>query len=466
MFERLRQVQRNAREKIDLKRLIEDCRQLLSVRGESNSLVIAGRALERFERLSPDGAQRFFEVLASDFDPDPGEVLRLAESYAVNRSPDNLIKLSRAAEPPRQELFRRLNRAPKATGTIVRMRAMLLEKMKGDGKLKAVDADFEHLLGSWFNPGFLRLVQVDWNSPAQLLEKIIQHEAVHAIDGWGDLRRRLEPDRRCFAFFHPVLPDEPLIFVEVALLPEIPSAIAPLIDRHQSPIATPERFKVAAFYSISNCQPGLRGVNLGNFLIKQVAERLQEEFPKLRTFCTLSPIPSFGAWLARTGPLTSTRVKPTTLAELDAGLDSLRRRFGQDLSKLPAPIVVEPPAPAASAGKEQAARTSTTNQEGPVARKPVKIDADHALLQRLATFYLSHTSFSDAGGSDPVARFHLNNGARLERINPLADLSKKGLRQAHGMMVNYLYDLEEIEGNHERFADGEVPISRAVQSLL
>ncbi|HMN64234.1 MAG TPA: malonyl-CoA decarboxylase family protein, partial [Burkholderiaceae bacterium] len=246
MFERLRQVRRDARQRSDLRGLLDDCRQLLTAHGESNSLVIAARAIERYARLSDDAAARFFEVLATDFDPDPGEVLRLAESYAVSRSPDNLIQLWKAAESPRQELLRRLNRAPNATGTLVAMRASLLERLRRDESLKAVDADFQHLLSSWFNPGFLRLVQVDWSSPARLLEKIIQHEAVHEIDGWADLRRRLEPDRRCFAFFHPMLADEPLIFVEVALLDAMPQAIAPLLDRKSEPETREDRFKVAA----------------------------------------------------------------------------------------------------------------------------------------------------------------------------------------------------------------------------
>jgi len=243
---------------------------------------------------------------------------------------------------------------------------------------------------------------VDWNSPARLLDKIIEHEAVHQIDGWDDLRRRLEPDRRCFAFFHPALPGEPLIFVEVALLDEMPDAIAPLLDRSPSALAGGDRFTVAAFYSISNCQPGLRGVNLGNFLIKQVAEQLRQQFPRLRTFCTLSPVPSLADWIARAGAL----------------------------------------APGAATDA-----------------------VDPEVARRLCAQYLLKTSSGEAGGADPVARFHLNNGARLERVNVSADLSRKGLRQSHGVMVNYLYDLDHIEANHERFVNGEVVASRAVRAL-
>ena len=271
MFERLKQARQSHRERSDLQRLVAECRRLLTERGEANSAVIAQRAIDFYRQLTPDAVKDFFGVLADEYDPDPGEVLRLAEQYAVARSPENLIELARAAEPPRQELLRRLNRAPQGTATIVAMRAQLLQRLRQDKRLRAVDADFEHLLSSWFNPGFLRLEQVDWTSSARLLEQIIQHEAVHEIDGWSDLRRRLEPDRRCFAFFHPALPDEPLIFVEVALVPQMPDAIAPLLDRKREADRDTKNYKVAVFYSISNCEPGLRGINLGNFLIKRVA---------------------------------------------------------------------------------------------------------------------------------------------------------------------------------------------------
>ena len=334
MFERLQKARREAKERNHLADLTKACKDLLTVRGEANSVAIATRALESFRALGADGVRDFFALLASEFDPDPGDLLQLAEKYAVSRSPENLIALSRAAEPPRQELLRRLNRAPHATATIVAMRAQLLARLRSDKRLRAVDADFEHLLSSWFNPGFLQLERVDWASPASLLEKIIQHEAVHEIDGWNDLRRRLEPDRRCFGFFHPALPDEPLIFVEVALLPDIPGAIAPLLDRNEAAERDRGKFKVAAFYSISNCQPGLRGVNLGNFLIKQVAEQLQVEFPSLKTFCTLSPVPSFAQWLGRVPEIACTDLKPARVAALNALLVALRARHGADLAGL------------------------------------------------------------------------------------------------------------------------------------
>jgi len=514
VFERLLQVGRDVRERSDLRGLLDDCRQLLTARGESNSLVIAARALERYRRLSPDAAARFFDALAAEFDPDPAEVLQRAESYAMTRAPDALIELWRAAESPRQELLRRLNRAPDATVQIVAMRAKILARLSTHPELKAVEADFHHLLSSWFNPGFLNLVQVDWNSPARLLEKLIQHEAVHQIDGWNDLRRRLEPDRRCFAFFHPALPDEPLIFVEVALLEMMPDAIAPLLDRRVPEDGRDDRFKVAAFYSISNCQPGLRGVSLGDFLIKRVAERLQAEQPKLKIFCTLSPIPGFAGWLSKLESVQSveaSRVKASVLRELDEALRGLRERHGRDLlalvQKQPAParaaaavagraapdaaearggsgadadVATAAPAAHALAAAQGAAGSAVIALKNAVAKRrgeaPADASTDDAArngraadlhtLQRLCALYLLQTSPTDARPSDPVARFHLNNGARLERIDVGADLSRKGLRQSLGLMVNYLYDLEQIEANHERFAGDRVSASRAVLSLL
>jgi malonyl-CoA decarboxylase len=444
MLDVIRNLRRDGTDRDDVWKLAHACRQLLTERGESNSRALAGAAIERWRKLDADGMHRFFKVLAADFDPDPGEVLRLAENYAVSRSPDNLVKLARAAEPPRQELLRRLNRADGGTASIVQMRSRLLDRLRQDRSLKAVDADFQHLLSSWFNPGFLKLVQVDWSSPAALLERIIHHEAVHEIDGWNDLRRRLEPDRRCFAFFHPVLPDEPLIFGEIALLSAMPGAIAPLLDRSGPSNVDPATFKVAVFYSISNCQPGLRGINLGNFLIKQVAERLQSEFPKLRTFCTLSPIPGFAAWLTRADveSLGAPRMRTANRRALQEALAGLRARHGTDLAGLlPQPGSAAPLAPADD-------------------------EADRAALSALCAHYLVHRTATEAPEADPVGRFHLNNGARLQRINAAGDLSRKGLKQSFGMMVNYLYDLDEIEANHEKFMHGEVAAARAVLSLM
>ena len=446
MFERFLQALRPEREKTGLAALLKDCRRLLTERGESNSLAIAARAITHYRELPNDLRDQFFDVLATEFDPDPGEVLRLAESYAVANTPDNLIALTRGSEPPRVELLRRINRVAGGTELIVRMRERVLDRLKHHKRLKAVDADFEHLLSSWFNPGFRTLVKVDWQAPAALLERLIEHEAVHEIDGWNDLRRRLQPDRRCFAFMHPALPGEPLIFVEVALLPEMPGAIAPLLDRSTVEAPVSDRFKVAAFYSISNCQPGLRGINLGNFLIKRVAETLKAEVPTLKTFCTLSPVLGFASWLAKSRDHAPESLSADKRKRVLAALASLRERHGDDLARLAAARLDPATSASGSAAAEMAAEDDTA-------------------LRTLCASYLLHATHHQDGLADPVARFHLNNGARLERVNPRADLSRKGLRQSHGVMVNYLYDLDEIENNHEAFVSGSVAAARPVLSL-
>jgi malonyl-CoA decarboxylase len=432
MLEELRNAARKVQGDRGLRSVMLQCKRLLSERGEANSVAIARELVSSFAALPEEQRALFFERLSRDYSPDPETVLQSARAYAGDPSAPNLLRLTQVAEPPRQELLRRINRSPGGTASIVAMRRALLARLAKQPELQAVEADFLHLLSSWFNPGFLQLQRVDWNSPAQLLEQIIRHEAVHQIDGWDDLRRRLQPDRRCFAFFHPQLPHEPLIFVEVALLPEMPAAIAPLIDKASEPMPA-DRFKVAAFYSISNCQPGLKGVSLGNFLIKRVADELKRELPRLKTFCTLSPIPGFARWLA-TGALhdglTKARAERLTQAR-----DALLAHSGGDLGTL------------ASAG----------------ALRSLNGEATQALL-RLCAYYLGHCSTMPGG--DAVARFHLDNGARLERLNALGDLSAKGAKQSFGLMVNYLYDLEKVEAHHEQFTQGAVAQSRAIATLL
>ena len=437
-------VPRNGAQERLLRPLLQDCRRLLSERGEANGPGIAAAIVQQIAVLGDEPRGRFFEHLARDFSPDPRQVLAAAMAYAQAPTDSaQLIRLTQAAEPPRQELFRRLNRAPGGTAAIVRLRHALLERLRRNPGLAGVEHDLLHLLGSWFNPGFLQMRKVDWNSPAQLLEQIIHHEAVHQIDGWDDLRRRLQPDRRCFAFFHPQLPDEPLIFVEVALVPEMADAIAPLIDKKSQPLP-PEQFKVAVFYSISNCQPGLRGVSMGNFLIKRVAEQLKRELPQLKTFCTLSPIPGLMGWLQTlSNPSRDAASVGSALAGLPQAateravhaLALLREAAGLDLGAL--------------------------SHAGTLAALP---PAAHHALWRLAALYLVHRS--PLPGGDPVARFHLDNGARLERLNAQANLAPKGLKQAAGLMVNYLYDLSRIETCHDRFVRGRVVHSRALSALL
>lgn len=421
-----------ARGGIGVVRLLSQCAKLLSGRGEAVSRALAGETLDLYAELNRRQQVGFFLGLLDEFSPDPQEVLAAAQRYADEASAERFAELYRAAEPPRQELLRRLNRASGGTAAILRMREDLLQATGEHPGLAAVDWDFRHLLSTWFNPGFLQVVRLDWRTPAYLLERIIAHEAVHEIQGWDDLRGRLERDRRCFAFFHPALPDEPLIFVEVALVDAMPHAIAPLLSA-EGERGDPNRATVAVLYSINTCQPGLRGVSLGNFLVKQVVELLSADFPRLRRFCTLSPIPGFAAWLAACLRDPAADRPPALRRALKAVADQL----GTDLSKVAAD-------PAAA-----------VEHLGPV---------EEPLLALCGTYLLGAGAESETE-QDPVARFHLNNGARLERINWRANESRRGLDESLGMMVNYVYEPRAIERNHERFVQGRIAASRQVTSL-
>jgi len=414
-------------------------KRLISERGESNAVSMADDVVNNYHKLGKDQHAQFFNFLFEKLNPDADAVMKAAQNYVAEASARNYVRLQRVAEAPRQELFRRLNRASQGTAAVVQMRRDLLQLLDKKPELTAVDFDMRHLLSSWFNPGFLKMHRVDWKSPAEVLEKLIKHEAVHAIDGWDDLRRRLQPDRRCFAFFHPQLPNEPLIFVEVALLPEIPSVITPLVDKRAETVDQVNQFKVAAFYSISNCEPGLRGVSMGNFLIKRVAEQLKAEFPGLKTFVTLSPIPGFMDWVAAGATfgdsVSADRFRPAIKAARDQSLAILGldvKSWGERLS--------------AGWHPDQAS------------------EKEKNALLCLASIYLGLGSAAREG--NPVAKFHLGNGAKLHQINWAGDLSRKGLRQSAGLMVNYLYDLGNVEENHERFANGEIVYSKIVGRLM
>jgi malonyl-CoA decarboxylase len=277
--------------------LVEMCEELLSRRGEAAGVALARDILTRYSELTTGPRIALFEALAARFGPDPNRLAAAIEAWRQNPSDRAIAEIHAASESRRQELFRRINLGPGGTAGLVTMREHLLEAMERRNDLGAVDADFVHLFSSWFNRGFLVLRRIDWSTPASVLEKIIRYEAVHRIRGWDDLRRRIDPpDRRCYAFFHPALVDEPLIFVEVALTREIPTAIAPILTNQREPVET-EKATTAVFYSISNCQRGLTGVSFGHFLIKQVAEEVVRENPRLATFVTLSPVPAFAQWL-------------------------------------------------------------------------------------------------------------------------------------------------------------------------
>ena len=283
--------------------LIELCEALLSGRGEASGTAIAREVLDRYQDLDHPNRIAFFAALAERYGPDKDKLQHAIDTWRAAPTEDGASDLHFASEPRRQELFRRLNRAPGATSELVTMRADLLDAKAGHKDLAALDRDVVHLLSSWFNRGFLVLRRIDWSTPAIILEKVIRYEAVHEIHDWNDLRRRIDPaDRRCYAFFHPALVDEPLIFVEVALTETIPGAIAPLLAEDRQPVAI-ERARTAVFYSISNCQRGLAGISFGNFLIKQVVEELRRELPKLDNFVTLSPVPGFVPWLQQTPDL-------------------------------------------------------------------------------------------------------------------------------------------------------------------
>jgi malonyl-CoA decarboxylase len=393
----------------DTRSMTDLCEALLSAEGEVSGYKLAATLLDRYRSSDDTAKLAFFRHMNDALDIDAQQVADLAKAYANTPTPEAFKALSKASEPRRQELLRRLNQPVGATDALVDMRVDLLRFSKSHPELLRTDYDFMHLLRSWFNRGFLVLKQINWDTPARILDKIVAYEAVHRINDFDDLRRRLSPpDRRCFAFFHPSMPDEPLIFVEVALTADIPNSIATLLEEDRDPL-DPYKAKAAVFYSISNCQKGLAGISFGNLLIKQVVAELSMEFPKLETFVTLSPIPRLNQWLAtQDAPLGATK-------ETRSGGKS---------------------------GKQDDA------------------------LKSLVAHYLLCAKREDGTPFDPVARFHLGNGAEIFDIHVGADLSENGLAQSNGAMVNYLYDLRRTERNHEEFAtSGTIAATRAVQAL-
>jgi malonyl-CoA decarboxylase len=383
---------------------------------------VAAEALAAYQRLSDEQVEWFFDRLVKEFSVEPDVVRQAAAAYRLDASPANLIALQEAVEPPRQELFRRCNMAPGGTAILVDMRRRLLRTLADHPDRAEIDADLTHLFRSWFNRGFLTLERIDWQTSAVVLERLIQYEAVHQIQGWHDLRRRLESDRRCYAFFHPALPQEPLIFIEVALTRGMTAHVQPLLDPN-APVDDPAQATCAIFYSITNCQQGLRGVSFGNVLIKQVVEDLGKEFPRVRTFATLSPIPGFRAWLVDRVTTAPKSVSPA-LAALVAKGDEVS---AADIAGAPAALREE-------------------------------------MMERCSRYLMSTND--GVGAQDPVARFHLANGSRLERLNWMSDSSTPGLHRSYGMTVNYLYRLADLERNHDAYANQfRVASSRAFQRL-
>ncbi len=378
--------------------ITEMTEELVTRSGEASSLALAGEILTTYDKFDDSEKLEFFSFLASQMDINADDVHREIDAYNKNPSRDSYGAFLKVTEPRRQELFRRLNHVPGATAFLVRMRADLLRLGRGDPKLEALDLDLRHLFASWFNRGFLVLRRISWESPALILEKIIAYEAVHAIGSWDNLRRRMEPeDRRCFAFFHPAMPDDPLIFVQVALTKGISNSVQDVLAEEREGLAADEA-NTAVFYSISNCQAGLAGISFGNSLIKQVVAELSAELNTLKTFVTLSPIPQLSAWAK-----------------------------DENLS----------------------------------------LDAESSDAMRvMAAHYLINAKRTGGGPYDPVARFHLGNGASIHAVHAGADISDKGLAQSAGVMVNYLYDLKTVEENQELFAeDKTIKASNEVMSL-
>ena len=411
---------------------------LVSERGEASGAAVARELQLAVHALTAEDRLAFYRHVAENFLPPEGRLRAAAEAYLADPSPQAASQLAEAADPTRQELLRRVNMAPGGTAALVAMRKELLGHLRTHPELKPLDSDLRHLLGSWFNRGFLELRRIDWQTPAAVLEKLITYEAVHEIEGWQDLRRRLAPDRRCFGFFHPALPGEPLIFVEVALTRGLATAVQPLLAREgdeQGARAREMEADSAIFYSISNCQDGLRGVSFGNFLIKQVVAELKAELPNLSRFSTLSPVPGFRRWLEQrlSEQLEDTPLRPEEAASLHA------------------------------AGGE-----GTTPQDALTQERwwddTALASALRGPLTRLCATYL--TAAADSVRPDPVARFHLGNGARLERVNWLGNSAPRGIAESYGIMVNYLYDPDQIEANHEAFVRGAVARSADVDALL
>jgi malonyl-CoA decarboxylase len=414
--ERLRATLRRGEEALSPRVLRRTLAELQAIVDPRASEVEGGRRAKAFALWykTADAEERrdAWLLMSEHFGPDPKKIVAAREQYeAAQGTPEEgaaEIRLRKALLSPRSRLMQRFAAFPEGMRFLVDLRAELLPQLKGDKRLLPLDAELETLFSTWFDVAFLELRRLSWDSPASLIEKLIKYEAVHDIRSWADLKNRLDSDRRCYGFFHPKLDGDPLIFVEVALTDSISDCITPLLDETAA-AADLGKATTAIFYSISNCQTGLRGVSFGDSLIKRVVETLKEEFPKLKTFSTLSPIPGFRGWLARQVP-----------AEKMAGWDK--------------PLELGPKSP--------------ERQE----------------LLSWAARYLGK-ELQDGKPVDPVARFHLGNGARVERLNWAGDPSPKGLKQSFGLMVNYLYDIKRLDKHRTMLSQGEIPVAGAVEEL-
>jgi len=407
--------------------------------GEVSARQRAAELGETYTVLSPQGRRRFLEFLAVEYDVNNTLVEEAIERRRSAENPEQQHKethnLRNLLEPPRARLLKSFNELEEGVKFLVDLRTELIGWAKEDDRLKALDHDVFRLLSSWFDIGFLDLQQITWKTPAALLEKLIEYEAVHEIRSWRDLKNRLEDDRRCYAFFHPRMPEEPLIFVEVALVNGISSNIHELLDV-KAPPGDPEKADTAIFYSISNCQKGLAGVSFGNFLIKRVVADLAVKLPNVKKFCTLSPIPGFMSWLKK-------QANSHELGKFDEEILEIVLQNDIDLK----------------------AMQMVLSEKAMIADKKVQNELKPSLMN-LCAHYLTRVK-RDEQAMDRVANFHLTNGARVQQLNWAANLSPKGIEQSVGMMVNYLYDLSHIEKNHEWYrGSGEVPVSSSVKKLL
>jgi malonyl-CoA decarboxylase len=423
----------------DAEHLREQFRECLAARGGAVSTRARAADLGRtYLALNATGRERFLRLLAEEFDIDHAAVAALGERLARAKGDADRARiepdLRQALEPPRVKLLTHFNALPVGVKFLVDMRAELMALSTGDAVLAGLEGDLKSLLAGWFDVGFLELARITWDAPAALLEKLIVYEAVHEIRSWADLKNRLEADRRCFAYFHPRMPEEPLIFVEIALVRGIADNVQSLLDE-SAPVGDPGEADTAIFYSISNCQRGLAGISLGDFLIKRVVDNLAAELPHIKTFATLSPIPGFRRWLDRRlveeGDALLTAVEQRALLQIDGA-----------------------PSFAASLGRPDWPRDEALTQ---ALRGP---------LTRLAGRYILTEKTPRGRALDPVAHFHLTNGARVERLNWRADLSEKGVQQSFGMMINYLYRLPDIEANHEAYrSEGRIAASGTFNRL-
>jgi malonyl-CoA decarboxylase len=423
-----------------LRQELQECAEALG--GEVSTRQRAARLAQSYLGLDDAGRHAFLRMIALEFGPDPARIARAHEAYqeAVGTPAqwESEAQLRTAMRSSRIRILTQFNAIPQGVKFLVDLRADLLRFLREDEELRALDRELEARLTAWFDVGFLELVRLNWSSPAALLEKIVEYEAVHEISSWKDLKNRLDSDRRCYAFFHPRMPMEPLIFVEVALLEGLADNVQTLLDVG-APLADSTRATTAIFYSISNTQAGLRGVSFGNFLLKRVVDDLKRDFPKLKTFATLSPMPGLTRWAARN--------RETVLAQFAAG----------DWKRL---------AEAGIVGAEDERLEAALTGAGSWHTDAALAKALREPLLRAAAGYLLQARHEDGGPVDPVARFHLGNGARIERLNWLADTSDKGLSQSWGIMVNYLYDPDRIEDNVEAFArNGQVDAASAVRRL-